>query len=69
MTTPWLPALFVNGDFDRICSSNANRQGEPMRAACRNLTLASMSCRHWLPLERKDELVQVIGCWLQNKKL
>jgi hypothetical protein len=28
------PVLFVNGDFDQICSITGNRQGDPMRAAC-----------------------------------
>ncbi|WP_245300475.1 alpha/beta hydrolase [Rhizobium sp. YK2] len=63
------PVLFVNGDFDQICSINGNRQGDPMRAACRDLTVASMPCGHWLPLERKEELIQAIRRWLQSKKL
>ena len=55
-----MPVLFVNGDFDQICSITANRQGDPMRAACPNLILKSMPAGHWLPLERKPELIQAI---------
>ncbi len=65
------PVLFVNGDFDQTCNinGNGNRQGDPMRAACADLTVTSMPAGHWLPLERKAELIQVIRTWLQSKKL
>lgn len=63
------PVLFVNGDFDQICSITGNHQGDPMRAACHDLTLTSLPSGHWLPLERKAELTQAIRLWLQNKRL
>lgn len=63
------PVLFVNGDFDQICSITGNRQGDPMRASCADLTEVSMPAGHWLPLERKAEHVQAIRTWLQNKHL
>lgn len=63
------PVLFVNGDFDQICTINGNRQGDPMRAACPDLTVTSMPSGHWLPLERKAELTQAIRIWLQAKGL
>jgi pimeloyl-ACP methyl ester carboxylesterase len=63
------PVLFVNGDHDQICSIAGNRQGEPMRAACSDLTVTSVPAGHWLPLERKAELVHAIGAWLLDKKL
>lgn len=58
------PVLFVNGDYDQICTIDGNAQGDPMRAACANLTVTSMPSGHWLPLERKDELTQAIRGWL-----
>jgi pimeloyl-ACP methyl ester carboxylesterase len=61
--------LFVNGDFDQICSITGNHQGDPMRAACPDLTVTSLPAGHWLPLERKAELVQVIRAWLRSKNL
>lgn len=63
------PVLFVNGDYDQICTITGNRQGDPMRAACADLTVTSMPSGHWLPLERKTELIQAIRTWLQSKKL
>ena len=63
------PILFVNGDFDQICTIAGNRQGDPMRAACTDLTVTSLPAGHWLPLECKAELIQVIRSWLQSKKL
>lgn len=58
------PILFVNGDFDQICSITGNRQGEPMRAACPNLTVRSLPAGHWLPLECKEEHLGAIRAWL-----
>lgn len=63
------PVLFVNGDFDQICSIKGNRQGEPMRAACTDLTVTSLPAGHWLPLERKAELIDAIRTWLRSKGL
>lgn len=63
------PVLFVNGDWDGICSIAGNRQGDPMRAACADLTVVNVLAGHWLPLERKDEHIQVIRDWLHSKGL
>ena len=63
------PVLFVNGDFDQVCTILENRQGDPMRAACADLTVTSLPAGHWLPLERKAELIQVMRTWLQTKNL
>jgi pimeloyl-ACP methyl ester carboxylesterase len=63
------PVLFVNGEWDVICTITGNRQGDPMLAACSDLTVASVPAGHWLPLERKTELVDAIRTWLQTKSL
>jgi len=63
------PVLFVNGDFDQICSITGNRQGDPMRAACPDLTVTSLPAGHWLPLERKAEHIEAIRTWLRSKEL
>lgn len=63
------PVLFVNGDFDQICTIAGNRQGDPMRAACADLTVVSLPSGHWLPLERKAEHVRVIRDWLRGRTL
>ena len=64
-----LPVLFVNGEYDQINTINGNRYGEPMRAACADLATANLLGAHWLPLERKPELVQAIRAWLQARHL
>jgi pimeloyl-ACP methyl ester carboxylesterase len=63
------PVLFVNGDWDAICDINRGRLGEPMRASCTDLSVANIPAGHWLPLERKAELVQSIRAWLKAKAL
>ena len=63
------PVLFVNGDFDQICTITGNHQSDPMRGACPDLTVTSLPAGHWLPLERKAELIQAMRAWLQSKKL
>ncbi len=63
------PVLFVNGEWDAICSITGNRQGDPMRAACPDLTVTSVPAGHWLPLERKADHVEAIRTWLRTKNL
>lgn len=60
------PVLFINGDWDQICTIQGNRQGEPMRSACDNLTIVSLPGGHWLPLEHKQEHFEEIRIWLRS---
>jgi pimeloyl-ACP methyl ester carboxylesterase len=64
-----IPVLFVNGDFDQICNITGNRQGEPMRSVCADLTVTSLPAGHWLPVELKSELVHAMRNWLRTKNL
>ncbi|WP_202807776.1 alpha/beta hydrolase [Mycolicibacterium aromaticivorans] len=63
------PVLFVNGEWDPICSITGNRQGEPMRAACARLAVTRLAGGHWLPVECKGELVEAIRSWLRSNNL
>jgi pimeloyl-ACP methyl ester carboxylesterase len=63
------PVLFVNGDWDAITDINRSRLGEPMHFACGDLTVTNLPAGHWLPLERKSELVQAIRSWVSTKRL
>ena len=63
------PVLFVNGEWDAVCTITGNNQGDPMRVACANLTVTGILAGHWLPLQRKSELVQAIRSWLQSNNL
>ncbi|MCQ8241650.1 alpha/beta fold hydrolase [Rhizosaccharibacter radicis] len=64
-----MPVLFVNGDWDQMNSIVGNRSGEAMRAACRDLTVTRLAGGHWLPLERKGELADTIGTWIDAREL
>jgi pimeloyl-ACP methyl ester carboxylesterase len=63
------PVLFVNGEYDGICDITRSRLGEPMRSACADLSVTSLPAGHWLPLERKGELVESIRSWVAAKQL
>jgi pimeloyl-ACP methyl ester carboxylesterase len=63
------PVLFINGDLDGLCDITHNRLGEPMRNACQDLSIATLRSGHWLPLERKADVIQAIHFWLMTKEL
>jgi pimeloyl-ACP methyl ester carboxylesterase len=63
------PVLYVNGNWDGICSITGNRQGDPMRAACAELIEVSLPAGHWLHLERKFELTATIRSWTDANRL
>jgi pimeloyl-ACP methyl ester carboxylesterase len=63
------PVLFVNGNFDGLCDITHNRFGKPMRSACQDLTVTNLPSGHWLPLERKAEVIQAMRSWLKTKAL
>jgi pimeloyl-ACP methyl ester carboxylesterase len=62
------PVLFINSDLDGLCDITRSRLGDPMKAACTNLTITGLKTGHWLPLERKNELVQSIRSWVSTKR-
>jgi pimeloyl-ACP methyl ester carboxylesterase len=63
------PVLFLNGEFDGICDITRSRLGEPMRRTCQELTVINLLGGHWLPLERKADVVQGIRSWLKSREL
>jgi pimeloyl-ACP methyl ester carboxylesterase len=63
------PVLFINGDWDAICDINRGRLGEPMRYTCQDLSVTTLEGGHWLPLERKAEVVEAMHFWLKAKEL
>jgi len=62
------PVLYINGKWDAICDINRSRLGEPMRNACRDLSVTNLDGGHWLPLERKTEVVEAMRSWLQTNQ-
>ncbi|MCB8877937.1 alpha/beta fold hydrolase [Acidisoma silvae] len=63
------PTLFINGEWDVICDISRSRLGDPMRSACTDLSVTNLPGGHWLPLERKTEVVEAICSWLKAKML
>jgi pimeloyl-ACP methyl ester carboxylesterase len=63
------PVLFINGDWDPICDITRGRLGEPMSRACQDLSVTNLPAGHWLPLERKTEIVQAIRSWIKARGL
>jgi pimeloyl-ACP methyl ester carboxylesterase len=63
------PVLFINGEFDGLCDITHNRSGEGMSSACQDLTVTNLPSGHWLPLERKAEVIQAVRSWLKTKTL
>jgi pimeloyl-ACP methyl ester carboxylesterase len=64
-----MPVLFVGGQFDGLFDIERSAIGEPMRLACSDLTINTLPSGHWLPLERKLELVEVISQWIDANRL
>jgi pimeloyl-ACP methyl ester carboxylesterase len=63
------PVLFINGDWDPICDINRSGLGAPMRRSCQDLSVTNLPGGHWLPLERKTEVVQAIRSWAKTRGL
>ena len=64
-----MPVLFVNGDYDGLFDIALSRIGEPMRAACADLSVTQHQAGHWLPLECKTGLSDDIAAWASSKRL
>jgi pimeloyl-ACP methyl ester carboxylesterase len=61
------PVMFINGDFDDAYNIVGNRQGDPMRRSCSNLTIVSLPGGRWLPLELASDYTDAIRTWLHHK--
>jgi pimeloyl-ACP methyl ester carboxylesterase len=63
------PVLFLNGDLDWLCDITRSPLGGPMRSACPDLTVVTLTSGHWLPLERKAESIATIRAWVKSSAL
>ncbi|MBC3841089.1 hypothetical protein GXW82_14720 [Streptacidiphilus sp. 4-A2] len=61
--------LFVDREWDAICNVSGNSQGDPMRAACADLTVARVPAGLRLPLESKAQHTEAIRAWLRSRNL
>lgn len=64
-----LPVLFVNDEYEPFSNINLSKIGNPMRAACSNLTVIDQPSGHWVPLERKYEIKETIRSWVKLNSL
>lgn len=58
------PALFIAGEYDYTCKIKGTRLGDPMRAACLDLTEDSIASGHWMTQEKPVEVNAKIARWL-----
>jgi pimeloyl-ACP methyl ester carboxylesterase len=60
------PVLYINGEWDPICDITRSRLGDPMRAACLNLSIVSLQGGHWLMREHPIAVNTAIESWLDR---
>ena len=62
-----MPTLFVTAPYDYTCECVHSRLAEPMQHYCRDLTLQTIQCGHWMAQEKPVELNAVLVQWLANR--
>jgi pimeloyl-ACP methyl ester carboxylesterase len=62
-----MPVLFVGARYDYTCETVTSRLAEPMRSACRNLTMKVIDSGHWMAQERPLELNAALAHWLATQ--
>ena len=62
-----MPVLFVGARYDYTCETVTSRLAEPMRGACRNLTMKVIDSGHWMAQERPLELNAALAHWLATQ--
>jgi hypothetical protein len=40
-----------------------------MHSACQDLSVTNLPSGHWLPLERKTDVIQAVRSWIKTKGL
>ena len=61
-----MPVLFVHATWDNICDTVHTSLADPMRAACADLTEATVDAGHELMLEKPAELNEALAKWLET---
>ncbi len=62
-----MPTLFLHAAYDYVCETIDSRLAEPMRAACANLTEATVECGHWMAQEKPVQVNAALAKWLAAK--
>jgi pimeloyl-ACP methyl ester carboxylesterase len=64
-----MPVLFVHAAWDGICETVHSRLADPMRAACANLTQATVDAGHEVMLQAPAQTNAAIAAWLAAQRL
>jgi pimeloyl-ACP methyl ester carboxylesterase len=64
-----MPVLFVHAAWDGICETLRSRLADPMRAACANLTEATVDAGHEVMLQAPARTNAAIAGWLAAQRL
>ena len=62
-----MPALFLAARYDSTCEAVDSRLGDPMRAACDDLTEGVLDTGHWMAQERPAEVNAALVAWLRDR--
>ena len=62
-----LPVLFLHSEYDPVDETARSTLAEPMRRSCGNLTEARVASGHFLMLEKRMEVCDIIHDWLAAK--
>ncbi|MFY0253818.1 alpha/beta fold hydrolase [Chitinophaga sp. 30R24] len=61
-----IPVLFIHAAYDWICDTLHSDLSNPMRAACSQLSEATINCGHWIAQEKPAELNLHLENWIQQ---
>ncbi|MET8153228.1 alpha/beta hydrolase [Actinoplanes sp. NPDC049668] len=64
-----MPVLFVHAAWDGICETRHSRLADPMRAACADLTEATVDAGHEVMLQAPAQTNAAIAGWLSARRL
>ncbi len=64
-----MPVLFIHAAWDIVCDTVNTPLADPMRAACTDLSEATVAAGHWVAQEQGDAVNAAIAGWLTDKSL
>jgi pimeloyl-ACP methyl ester carboxylesterase len=62
-----LPVLFLAARYDDVCEATTSRLAEPMHAHCRDLTVKTLDCGHWMAQEKPREVNAALVEWVARR--
>jgi pimeloyl-ACP methyl ester carboxylesterase len=59
--------LFLGARYDYTCETVSSRLAEPMVEQCRDLTMHTFDCGHWMAQEKPREVNAALVDWLVRR--